>query len=503
MKTLLPSAARHGLEAARGRLTQVVSLSGHFLGVRRSALVEIAVFLAAAIAFDILAGAGERFELVNPHPFWAIVLLIAAQYGTNEALLAAGIASLALRVGNIPPQSVAQDLYDYWWQLLRLPILWFAAGGMIGELCHRHLRSRAVVERRLKETEARESNIRSAFEKLNKVKQGLETAIASQLHSAVTLYQAAKKVERLDPGAVLDGATSLVKAVMSPSKFSVFIMTNAGLELSLAEGWDADDPFPRAYSPASDLFRRVIGEREILSVACAEDGRLLAGHAMLAGPLVDSESGEALGMLKIERLGFLALNVSSIQSFRSLCAWISEAYAKARRHQAAQSGSVFNLETQLLTHHFWERESAFLTRLARRMRFPLSSVSLRVENSSELTPDQLSRVARSVSNSVAKVLRTTDLVFDSGLANREYTLLLTGTPMENVSVVVNKLIEELETQLGDLAGVARLTTTAQSLYRPPVEGAPTPATPALMTLAHHVQPEVKPGLLPAEEAKYG
>jgi hypothetical protein len=370
---------------------------------------------------------------------------------------------------------------------------------VIGELCHRHLRGRLLVERRLRETEAREESIRVAFEKLNKMKQGLETAIASQLNSAVTLYQAAKKVERLDPGAVLDGAASLVKAVMSPSKFSVFLMTGTGLDLSLAEGWEADDPFPRAYSPASDLFRKVIGERAILTVARAEDERLLAGHAMLAGPLVDSETGEALGMLKIERLGFLAMNLSSLQSFRSLCAWISEAYAKAKRYVAAQSGNVFNLETQLLTNSFWERESAFLTRVARRMRFPLSSVSLRVENSADLTPEQLAQVARCFSLSVSKVLRSTDLAFDTGLANREYTLLLTGTPLDNVPIVVNKLMAELGAELGDLSTLARVSANAQELYRPPDPA----ATPALAALARQVQPESATPRQPAGEATRG
>ena len=44
-------------------------------GLRRSALVEIALFLAVALAFDMLVLDGARYRDVQPHPFWALVLL--------------------------------------------------------------------------------------------------------------------------------------------------------------------------------------------------------------------------------------------------------------------------------------------------------------------------------------------------------------------------------------------------------------------------------------------
>ena len=45
---------------------------------------------------DHLLFGGDRFAAVSPHPFWIVVLLIAAQYGTSEALAAAALASAAL-----------------------------------------------------------------------------------------------------------------------------------------------------------------------------------------------------------------------------------------------------------------------------------------------------------------------------------------------------------------------------------------------------------------------
>ena len=79
------------------------------LGLRRSAVIEVGLYVTIALALDSFFFAGERFSAIDPHPFWPLVLLIATQYGTSEAMFAASVASVALLAGNIPPQSISQD----------------------------------------------------------------------------------------------------------------------------------------------------------------------------------------------------------------------------------------------------------------------------------------------------------------------------------------------------------------------------------------------------------
>ena len=71
--------------------------------------VEMAIFFAVALAIDTLAFGGDRFRDVAPHPFWAVVVLVSLQYGTNEGLIAAVASSAALLIGNIPPQPLSLD----------------------------------------------------------------------------------------------------------------------------------------------------------------------------------------------------------------------------------------------------------------------------------------------------------------------------------------------------------------------------------------------------------
>jgi polysaccharide biosynthesis protein PelD len=110
------------------------------LGFRRVALIELALFFGVALWVDWALGNGQRFESVQPHPFWIPVLLLAIQYGTNEGVLAALAAAAALRGGNLPEQMISQDLYQYLYAMTREPILWLVAGVLVGELRMRQIR---------------------------------------------------------------------------------------------------------------------------------------------------------------------------------------------------------------------------------------------------------------------------------------------------------------------------------------------------------------------------
>ncbi len=70
-----------------------------FIGIRTSAWVEIFAFFIILTFISYLSSLPFNFFNVSPHPFWIVVVLMAAQYGTLEGLLAAFIATLFLSLG--------------------------------------------------------------------------------------------------------------------------------------------------------------------------------------------------------------------------------------------------------------------------------------------------------------------------------------------------------------------------------------------------------------------
>lgn len=303
--------------------------------IRRAALLEIALYLGAALALDVFIFDGTRFRDVAPHPFWPIVLLIAAQYGTTEGLIAAGAATLALLGGNIPPQSIAQDRYDYLLAILREPVLWFVAATLLGELRMRHVRERMALDRALDDARRREEALRAAYTRVAALKDSLETRVASQLRTAMTMYSAARSLEKQDTSLVLLGVMEVVRTVMNPEKFSLYLLREDVLEVSIAEGWKPEDPFTRVFRAESRLFQEVILGQRVVCAASEADEEVLRKEGVLAGPLMDNENGDVLGMLKVEVLGLFELHFTNVQTFRVLCDWIADAYVNARRLELA------------------------------------------------------------------------------------------------------------------------------------------------------------------------
>ena len=409
------------------------------LGFRRVALIELALFFGLALGLDWLLGSGLRFEGVQPHPFWIPVLLLAMQYGTSEGVLAALAASLALRLGNLPPQSIAQDFYQYLYVLTREPILWLVAGVLVGELRMRQLREREELRANLALARKEAEAITRSYRALKSVKENLETRVAGQLRTVFTLYQAAKAIDKLDEGEVMLGVADLVRTVMKPDKFSLFLLNNDVLESVTNEGWDDEqDTYARWFDHSSTLFETVIGRQRQICVTRLEDERILAGEGVLAGPLISSDTGEVVGMVKIESLGFTDLSVNTVENFRILCEWIGTALAKARQYREANEQRVFT-DDALYSSNFIGRQAEFLALLGRRMGFETTSITIRPSGLSRLSAGQRAELAAAIGRAVRDSLRDTDMACDFGHQGVSFGVVLTGTPLEGARLVEAKL----------------------------------------------------------------
>jgi polysaccharide biosynthesis protein PelD len=314
------------------------------LGLDRAAVVETILFFAVALAIDFVFLDFDRYRDLNPHPFWIAVLLVSIQYGTAEGLFAAAVATAAYLVGALPEQRVDQDRYEWLLAATLLPVLWFVVAVVGGELTGRMRRERDMLREELEQARKREEVIAAAYRRLDRRRESLEARVAGQLRSVFAIYNAAKGIEKMSTEEVVAGVAELVRTVMSPRRFSLFLLAKGELVFATAEGWDANSGERRAYDGQSALFQAVVGSRRTLAAASAADEAVLAGEGVLAGPLVNLESGEVIGMLKIEELGFLQLNVTTRENFRLLCEWIGTAFAQARRFETMGQGGLEGLE---------------------------------------------------------------------------------------------------------------------------------------------------------------
>jgi hypothetical protein len=440
-------------------------------GVRLSAIIEVALFIGVTLLIDRVFFDGSRFRSASQHPFWIPVLLVAAQYGTNAGLLAAIASSAALLAGNLPAETIAQDRFTWWFAIGKLPLMWFLSALVFGELRVRQMRERAATEEQLTETSRRERMISDAYKQVSGVKEALETRLASQMKTAVGLYESVRAIEQLNTSEVLIGIAALVRSVVNPEKFSAYLLQNGRLELAVREGWsEEDDGVQRPYGPESALFVEIVSRQRVLSVANADDASALAGAGVVAVPIVTPDGGRVVGMLKIEKLGFLDLTFSNLQTLKVMGEWIGAAYDNAERYQTVRAESVVNTQTELLAYGFFSRQLSFLGILAARIGFDLTMVIVRLQNGDDLPLDQRAAAPRAFGRAAATALRKTDLAFDYQRTGAEFALILPASTVSHAEVVVRKLKASLAAETATEAPDAQFTFAIHAIHEATNDG---------------------------------
>ena len=309
-----------------------------FLGLRVSALREILLFIIAALIVDFLIGAGDRFSGLSPHPFWIVVLLSSSYYGTNEGLVAAAFSTAALLIGNVPDQALDEDLAAWLLRITTQPVLWFAAALVLGEICVARRHEAEQLDQEVKRIQAQADVIAQAYEQAAQSRQQLEMHIASQQRTVRSLVAAAQAIEQPSGADILRNIPQMVRAVLSPQKFSLFLARERTLEMFIEEGWEADDQYWRCVAQGP-LLESIMDRRQPLTVLDPVQTQQLCGQGLLAAPLIEGGTGRLIGMLKIEKVDIYDLNLTTVMDFMALCDWIGQAFERANRLKAYEQPS--------------------------------------------------------------------------------------------------------------------------------------------------------------------
>lgn len=470
------------------------------------AYLEIALIMMLLVGIDYLIGGIDGYESVNPNPYWIPVILISVQYGVFEGLVAAFLSSI-LSVGSrligpiledaiVNGLSVAVDdaiggdftsfnSEDYLiaWQYAAEPLLWLIVALMVGLLRERLRQRNQQLAQQLSETSEREQVLTTAYKQLLHTKEHLEVRVAGQLKTVFTLYQAAKAIEKLGPGEVLIGIADLVRAVMQPTKFSLYLLNGSVLEAVTNDGWDDDDTYARVFDSSTAIFQEVVGRRHIMSVVNTADERLLAGEGILAGPLTSVDTGEVVGMLKIEKLGFLDLHVSSLENFRILSEWVGTAFANARRFRKAQGNMYFNDDRTLLSDTVYRQHSRFMKVLGENLGIDVAAIQLKAEGLDVLHQNRRNAVIKALRDVVEQHMSPMVQAFEYKQNGREFALILPTVNAETEGASVADSIASAVMHYLEAAEVeeVKITATAKAIHTVPTqhEAGATPDTPIL------------------------
>ena len=435
------------------------------LGLRVSALVETLLFLGVALLVDSLLGAGDRFSEISPHPFWIIVLLVSTYYGTNEGLATAALCAIAALAGHIPEQGFNEESTAWLLRVSADPVLWIMAALLLGEIRSGHRHRFEALKGTLENARRQVAAIAQAYEMLSESKSTLEVRVAAQVQTVQSVYRASRAIERQGTDDVLAGIPDLVRAIMAPGKFSLFLLNGSSLSVSASEGWHVSDGFLKTFGSTSPLFQAIVARQQTLLASDTSHESTLAGQGILAAPLVHAQTGAVFGMLKIERIGLTGLNPASVQNFKTLCEWIGTAYANAERIEALKAVRDSDPMQQLLPGSFYDGQRAALTDLARESGFDACAFYASFEpEAGHAVPDE-ALVAQSVLQAACDILSPNNLRFNFGKGGWTYAVLLPGHEPHTADDMAKRFIRRVCAILAEGGHPVRSRHLVEILHR--------------------------------------
>lgn len=454
-------------------------------------LLAVAVLFGIDYAFSPLDG----FDTVNPNPYWIPVVLLAVQYGVFEGLTAAlvctavsllsgvdaafmdllleqGPAAALDRASGATFGTFTNEDYLVAWTYAAQPLMWVIAALFIGLLRERLRQRNRELAIDLGQTSHREKVLSQAYNQLLETKEQLEVRVAGQLRTVFTLYQAAKAIEKLGPGEVLIGIADLVRAVMQPTKFSLYLLNGNVLEAVTNDGWDDDDKFARVFDSSSPVFQEVVGRQRFLSAVNSDEQRILGGEGILAGPLTSVDSGEVVGMLKIEAMGFLELHVSSLENFRILSDWVGTAFANARRFRKAQGNMFMNEDRTLFTDAVYKANTKLFRQLGEHFGIGVTAIQIKATGLDVLHSERRQAVVSAIRDVVENHMPKTVQAHEYRQTGRDFAIIIPGAnPETSGEALADKVGEAIEHYLKE-AGIdgVEIETVVKAVSVPAVNG---------------------------------
>jgi len=256
------------------------------------------LFTGTVVAKEVLA---STVTVSYPNLLWLPVAVLTLQNGLASALAAAIIATTLQYASGLPPQLLGEDIYSYIGRIAAEPIAWTCFALIFGHIRSRQIAHAAGLETQLAERNEQCAAVAELCDDLRRRVEVLERQIAAagQLSNA-DMAQAIIELHHARWDDFTDRLRRFVVLMTGCPEFAIHLLRADTLALALQP---ADDQRPRMAGPISrgdPLFEAIVKDRRILSARRPADSTILAGGAVMAGPISPDMSPEdVIGMFSI------------------------------------------------------------------------------------------------------------------------------------------------------------------------------------------------------------
>jgi len=424
---------------------------------RRTTIETIALFLMVVPIEWSITGSVGSFD-VHPHPYWLIVIPMAAARGVVAGLLAATLASILYALGAMSalnPKEVAEHVDIFTFENMLDPILFYVVAFFTGEL-HDEMASRyRKLTRRLDDSQDRSDSLRQERDVLRDANRELEKRIVDATVQFGNLVIAAERIESSGRTEVFDIALEQVEEHCGAASSVLLRLEDGSLDFLCHRGWASEEISDRlAIARDSEIVQRAITEGRIVNGF--EDGESVptAGPLVVA-PLFDS-SGLVKAILCLDDVPETRLNPSTMTTFLGIARWISAVLTRLARTddearvassaRPAAAGSLWLGSSEDLA----DRLRLELERCAR-YGVPTSFLAIQLTTLTDTSREGLEAADRFIASHFTTGLRPSDNIYRFGYPGC-YLLVLAGTSVSGAEVVKSRLLRRIDYAASDSVG---------------------------------------------------
>ncbi|MFI5402121.1 MAG: hypothetical protein ACHQ1G_04225, partial [Planctomycetota bacterium] len=431
----------------------------HTAGWWRQTLVEIAILYAIVIPIELAVSGGRLGSFgTHPHPYWLVVLPLAAARGLVAGLLAAGIAAILYTIG--AAQAVNDALFTF--RNMTEPLHFFAVAFFAGELHDEGLLKKKKLDRRIKDLEERTGQLRQQRDVLTDANRELEKRIVDDSVQFGNLIQAARRIERAGRQEVFDLALEMAEEHCGAAASVLILLEDQSLDYLCHRGWPSEEVARRLKIARESAFvKRAVAEGVAVNGLDPSEVAPPEGPLVVA-PLFDS-GGVVKAIMCLDEIPLARLNESTVTVFLGIADWASAALARLTRGSDAPAPRPNALsvgpEVDLWLGSVSDLGRRLRIELARCSRYgvPTSFLTIQATEWKDATREGIDALDRFMLMHFTTGLRPSDGIYRFGYPGA-YLLVLAGTALKGAEVVRTRLERRISYTPSQVGAIEILAT---------------------------------------------
>ncbi len=295
---------------------------------RRTLLETVLILGAVVLAEALVSSRGIGSPGAHPHPYWLVVIPMAAGRGLVAGLVASVLASAMVVTGVLraDPTLTARDLLSV--QILLDPLLFAAASFLIGEFHDAKAERDAERQRDMESLHDALSRVRRERDVLARANRQVESRLVDHAVAFGNMIVAAARIDMAGREEVFRVALEMVEEQCGATASVLLLLPGGSLEVKCSRGWaEGDDALRLTAARKSAVVQRAIASGAPVN-GFAWDEDLPEDGPIVVRPLADSEH-VVHALFCLDDVPETRLNQTTVGTFFAIGEWMEVAL---RRH---------------------------------------------------------------------------------------------------------------------------------------------------------------------------